>query len=135
MCVFFQIYHDGTVDFNGGSMSIAVFGANLTGDVTAHFVYQHRSAIDEVHFETQKEYVADVLAASVDDNNVTDMFVITWTHYTYNGINVRKLIINIFILVHCYIILAVDRLSACNNINHLQCYLCTAFVPWERNTH
>ena len=81
-------------------MSIAVFGANLTGGVTANFVYQNSSALAEVHFEAQKDYVAGVLDAA--DNNVTDMFVITWTNYTYNGINVRKLIINIFILVHCY---------------------------------
>ena len=73
------------MEFNNGSLSIAVFNTNLTdSDYYAHFIYDHKNTTDTEHFENQTKYVTGLLDdASFDDNNVTDMFVITWKNYTY----------------------------------------------------
>ena len=73
------------MEFNNGSLSIAVFNTNLTdSDYYAHFIYDHKTVTDTEHFENQTQYVTGLLdAESFDDYNVTDMFVITWRNYRY----------------------------------------------------
>ena len=93
------------MEFNNGSLSIAVFNTNLTdSEYYAHFIYDHKTATDTEHFENQIEYVTGLLdAASFDDNNVTDMFVITWRNYTYCESYVSQSLLLIYstLTVHC----------------------------------
>ena len=94
MDTIFQIYHNGSVDFNNGSLSIAVFGANFPITVNAHIIYDHKNSTDPNHIKTQKLYtriVGLLDAASVDDIQVKDIFVVTWKNYTYCETNVSHL--------------------------------------------
>ena len=80
------------MDFDNGSLSIAVFNALLTNStIHAHFIYDHTNTTNANHFENLTNYVSALLeAASVDDNNVAHMFVITWRGYTYCEANVSE---------------------------------------------
>ena len=77
--------------FNNGSLSIAVFNANLKIDRYAHFFYDYQHNVDTYtcYVEHQRKMIISVLAAAaVSDFNVTHYFLITWRNYTYCDSNV-----------------------------------------------
>lgn len=62
--------------FNNGSMSIAVFGTNAE---THYFIYDFNATNNHHYHENQKQYVMCLLkAASVEEFNLTDLFIVSY---------------------------------------------------------
>ena len=63
--------------FNNGSMSIAVFETNLEKKI--YFLYDFNATHNHYYHQNQKQYVMRLLkAASVEDFNLTDLFIVSY---------------------------------------------------------
>jgi hypothetical protein len=80
---YIHIYHNGTVDFNNGSLSIAVFQTMLQYDEDTYLLYDSKGT-EPGYFTAQKEYVSCLLrSASKTDFNLSDLFIVTWNDYLF----------------------------------------------------
>ena len=71
------------MNFNEGSVVMAIFMANLTSsdETEAHILYDTDGADYAVN---QTEYVQCLLQnGSINNFNVTSLFVVTWNKYKY----------------------------------------------------
>ncbi|CAI8023638.1 hypothetical protein GBAR_LOCUS13789, partial [Geodia barretti] len=77
-----HIYHNGTVKFNDGSLSIAVYLTEFTNTKAAYFLYDSRGT--KYHYQRyQKEYAKCLLeASSIYDFNIIDFLVVSWVQYS-----------------------------------------------------
>ncbi|CAI8023636.1 Scavenger receptor cysteine-rich domain superfamily protein [Geodia barretti] len=80
---YIHIYHNGTVHFNNGSLSIAVFQTMLRDDKDTYLLYDSKGT-EPGYFTAQKEYVSCLLrSASITDFNLRDLFIVTWKNYLF----------------------------------------------------
>ena len=85
-----QIYDNGTVAFNNGSLSIVVL--NITENDGAYFLYDSEES-DPHSFANQKQYVMCLLEnASIEEFDPRHLFIVTWKgNYFHNESEVSKL--------------------------------------------
>jgi hypothetical protein len=85
-----HIYHNGTVTFNDGSLSIAVYLTEFTNTKDTYYLYDSRAT--KYHYRKyQKEYAKCLLeAASIYNFNIIDFHVVSWVQYSLceNQLNV-----------------------------------------------
>ena len=85
------------MDFNGGSLSIAAFGTRLSDSGCTFFIYDSDNNDNLTYVMNQRNHIMGLLdVAYFDDDNVTDLFVVTWNNYTYCGTHVSQICIIIF---------------------------------------
>ena len=85
------------MDFNGGSLSIAAFGTSLSDSGCTFFIYDSDNNSNLTYVNDQRNYIMGLLyAAYFEDDNVTDLFVVTWNNYTYCKTHVSQIFIIIF---------------------------------------
>ena len=114
------------MDFNDGSLSIAVFGANLTDKEYAHFIYDFDNNDSVPYVARQKNHVIGLLDAASVDCQITNFFIVTWMNYSYCDTHVSQfqLVLILFYIIY----LAVEYIiPACNSSNFCS-YLCTVTV-------
>ena len=71
------------MDFNNGSLSIAVFQTMLQYDEDTYLLYDSKGT-EPGYFTAQKEYVSCLLrSASKTDFNLSDLFIVTWNDYLF----------------------------------------------------
>ena len=114
LSLFPQVYDNGSVHFNDGSLSIVVL--NVTKNDGAHFFYDSEMS-NPHYFNNQKRYVKCLLNMAMEDFNLRHMFIVTWKNYSFHDesqvcLSIRKSLCN----CNCSIILTTDHISACYSI-------------------